>query len=108
MKFCQSEGIQVTGYSPLGSADRPWASKSEPVLLQDPKLIAIADRLGKSVSQVGTYDHFLKLKLIYLLLCKNKRCFVWRQFKVLKITSAGCKSKLAVGMIVCVRACVCV
>jgi len=52
VKFCQSQDIQVTAYSPLGSTDRPWASAKEPVILEDPKLKAIAERLGKSVPQI--------------------------------------------------------
>jgi len=52
VKFCQASGISVTAYSPLGSPDRPWAAEGEPVLLDDPKIQAIAQRLGKSPAQV--------------------------------------------------------
>ena len=55
VSFCQGKGIQVTGYSPLGSPDRPWSVPNEPVLLNDPKLKQIADRLGKSVAQVKLF-----------------------------------------------------
>ncbi|KAK6635424.1 hypothetical protein RUM44_000675 [Polyplax serrata] len=53
IEFCKSRDIIVTGYSPLGSATRPWAAANDPVLLDDPKLKEIATRLGKTVAQIA-------------------------------------------------------
>jgi alcohol dehydrogenase (NADP+) len=52
--FCQSQNIHLTGYSPLGSPDRPAGLKAEdePILLEDPAIVAIADRHGASPAQV--------------------------------------------------------
>ena len=40
--FCQGEGIQLTGYSPLATGK----------ILDHPEIIAIAERYGKSVAQI--------------------------------------------------------
>jgi len=52
--FCQSQGIHLTAYSPLGSRDRPAGLKAadEPILLEDPTIVAIAQRHGISPAQV--------------------------------------------------------
>lgn len=45
VRFCHEHGIHVTAYAPLGSNDRPPRVKDEtdPVLLDDPELAAIAE-----------------------------------------------------------------
>ncbi|SHI19631.1 aldo/keto reductase [Ferrimonas marina] len=52
--FCHQAGIQVTAYSPLGSADRPefLKSQNEPALLSHPEILAIAEAHSASPAQV--------------------------------------------------------
>ena len=54
-RYCQAKNIHVTGYSPLGSPDRPdSASKQaqEPLLLEDATIQAVAQKHGVSPAQV--------------------------------------------------------
>lgn len=55
LEFCRQQGIHLTAYSPLGSADRPATLKGadEPVLLDDPTLVAIAQRRQATPAQVA-------------------------------------------------------
>jgi alcohol dehydrogenase (NADP+) len=54
LKFCKSNGIHLTGYAPLGSADRPERLKveDEPILLEEPAITTIAERHGITPAQL--------------------------------------------------------
>ncbi len=52
VEFCQYQGITVTAYSPLGSPGNYGKAKGMPVIAEDPVIVDIATRLGKSAAQV--------------------------------------------------------
>ena len=49
---CQARGLEVTAYSPLGSSDRAWRDPAEPVLLEEPVVLALAEEHGRSPAQI--------------------------------------------------------
>lgn len=50
--FCYENGIIITAYSPLGSPNRPWVKTDDDVLLDEPKLKAIATKYNKDPAQI--------------------------------------------------------
>jgi len=52
IEFCKTKGIEVTAYSPLGSPDRPWSKPTDPQLLDEPILLEIGKKHGKSPAQI--------------------------------------------------------
>lgn len=50
--FCQKQGIAVTAYSPLGTPANAKAEGSDVILLEDPKIQAIAKNHGKTTAQI--------------------------------------------------------
>eukprot|EP00057_Strongylocentrotus_purpuratus_P027394 XP_011681868.1 PREDICTED: 1,5-anhydro-D-fructose reductase [Strongylocentrotus purpuratus] len=52
IELCKKHGITVTAYSPLGSPERPGDKSTEPVLMEDPVVCAIAKKRGVSSAQV--------------------------------------------------------
>jgi diketogulonate reductase-like aldo/keto reductase len=50
--FCQERGVAVTAYSCLGAPERPWADQTQPRQLDDPVIVEIAGRLGRTPAQV--------------------------------------------------------
>jgi len=50
--YCKDKNIIFTGYSPLGSPDRPWAKPDDPKLLDDEKLVKLGQKYRKSPAQI--------------------------------------------------------
>lgn len=54
LDYARAHGVHVTAYSPLGAPGRPAGLKAddEPVLLEDPTVVAVAERRGATPGQV--------------------------------------------------------
>jgi len=51
-EYCKGKGIALTAYSPLGSPDRPWAQPGDPVLMQHPQVLRLAEKYSKTAAQI--------------------------------------------------------
>lgn len=53
IKFCHDNDVAVTSYSPFGSPARPWKKAEDQVVsLENPKIVNIGAKYGKTSSQV--------------------------------------------------------
>ncbi|XP_067415040.1 aldo-keto reductase family 1 member B1-like [Emydura macquarii macquarii] len=52
VNYCQSQGISVTAYSPLGAPNWPWPNSEDVFLLDDPKIKEIAAKYSKTSAQI--------------------------------------------------------
>lgn len=53
IKVCKQHDIEIMAYAPLASPARPWAKEGDKMLsLEDPKLLSIARKYGKTTAQV--------------------------------------------------------
>jgi alcohol dehydrogenase (NADP+) len=54
VSFCTSNGVHITAWAPLGSADRPDSTKrpNAPVLLENPVIKSIAESIGCTPAQI--------------------------------------------------------
>lgn len=50
--YLKSVDIALTAYSPLGSPHRPGVTKDDPVVLEDPGVLAIAKKYNKNAAQI--------------------------------------------------------
>ncbi|XP_065344139.1 aldo-keto reductase family 1 member B1-like [Cloeon dipterum] len=51
-EHCAKRGVIVTGYSPFARPSRSWVGPDEPILLEDPALVAIAKKYNKTVANI--------------------------------------------------------
>ncbi|XP_040201573.1 aldo-keto reductase family 1 member C1-like [Rana temporaria] len=54
LEFCKSKDIVLVGYSVLGSSrPKDWVDQNSPKVLEDPVLIDVAKKVGRSAAQVA-------------------------------------------------------
>ena len=52
-KYCNSKGIVLEAYSPLGNPARPFVAAEDPVVMDDPTIKELAAKHSVSPAQVG-------------------------------------------------------
>ena len=52
VEFCQQNEIVVVAFAPLGAPDRTWGKPGDPSILEQPELVALAAKKGRSVAQI--------------------------------------------------------
>jgi aldehyde reductase len=52
INFCQSKGIVVTGYAPLGANDRAWMKPEDPVVLENEIIKRLSQKYNRTAAQI--------------------------------------------------------
>lgn len=50
--FCLSEDVAVVAYAPLGAPDRPWGKSNDPLPLEHPVVLSLAEKHKKTAGQI--------------------------------------------------------
>ncbi|KAF6021985.1 hypothetical protein EB796_019712 [Bugula neritina] len=59
LAYCKERDITVTAHGSIGSRDRPWVTDNKeehPNILEDPKVLAVAEKHGKTPAQVFDFE----------------------------------------------------
>ena len=53
IKHCQSKGLAVTAYAPLGASDRAWMKPEDPVVLKDELVLSLSKKYNRTPAQIA-------------------------------------------------------
>ncbi|CAG9765114.1 unnamed protein product [Ceutorhynchus assimilis] len=72
LSFCKANDVLIVAYSPLGSNDRPWAKKSDPLVMEDPRIQTLAQKYQKTPAQI-ILRYLIQIGLVPIPKSSNKK-----------------------------------